>query len=377
MTREKREGDYPVELEAQFIIRLPEEPGKVLSELIKSGENFKNRFSIQVHDDMRHGEVRLDHWLLYAKIVDLPTIIESWKSIDRKSLYKCADICQMMLCKEELDPIVEEESPTKNKRKDPLKVDKKYLWPHGITPPTKNVRKRRFRKTLRKKCTEAPEIEKEVKRLLRADNEAASVTWEVVTEDEGSTSKSNESVASIPKVKSKKEPLKTNVSKTNQTSKVEDIFGGALSDSDIEDDNINIDEPADESLLDTNSTNALYDIKGYNLPTQFQSEMFNPPKKKSVAYKGNISHEKDSKHSNYQVDLSKNLGSGGSYDIQRLQELAADLAELKQRKQKTQLEISGMENMTLKQRFQEVLKSINTEIMVKEKEYQSLKSQFK
>lgn len=63
-------------------------------------------------------------------------------------------------------------------------MDKKFLWPHGITPPLKNVRKRRFRKTLKKKYVEAPEIEKEVKRLLRVDNDAVSVKWEVISDDD-------------------------------------------------------------------------------------------------------------------------------------------------------------------------------------------------
>ena len=46
----------------------------------------------------------------------------------------------------------EEEDP-KKKRRDPHKVDKKYLLPHGYTPPLKNVRKRRFRRTLKKKVS--------------------------------------------------------------------------------------------------------------------------------------------------------------------------------------------------------------------------------
>ena len=59
------------------------------------------------------------------------------------------DDFQMLMVREEEDPPEEEDS--KKKRRDPNKVDKKYLWPHGYTPPIKNVRKRRFRKTLRKK----------------------------------------------------------------------------------------------------------------------------------------------------------------------------------------------------------------------------------
>lgn len=115
----------------------------------------------------------MDHHLLHTKVYDLPTVIEALKTIDNKSFYKTADICQLMICKTEPE-IEEEESPNKNKKKDPNKVDKKFLFPHGITPPCKNVRKRRFRKTLKKKYVEMPEIEKELKRLLRLDNEAVS-----------------------------------------------------------------------------------------------------------------------------------------------------------------------------------------------------------
>jgi TATA-binding protein-associated factor Taf7 len=41
--------------------------------------------------------------------------------------------------------------PVKKGKDGERKVDKKFIWPHGITPPLKNVRKRRFRKTLKKK----------------------------------------------------------------------------------------------------------------------------------------------------------------------------------------------------------------------------------
>lgn len=126
---------------------------------------------------MRHGEVRVDHWLMTAKVVDLPTIVESLKTIDSKGFYKTADICQMLCCKEEDDQTTTDEDSPQKKKKDPNKVEKKYLWPHGVTPPTKNVRKRRFRKTLKKKYVEAPEIEKEVKRLLRSDNDAVSTDF--------------------------------------------------------------------------------------------------------------------------------------------------------------------------------------------------------
>uniref|UniRef100_A0A1A9V0E7 TAFII55 protein conserved region domain-containing protein n=1 Tax=Glossina austeni TaxID=7395 RepID=A0A1A9V0E7_GLOAU len=182
--QEPKPRDDGVELENQFILRLPEEAAKVLREALQSpSSNLKDRISIRLDNDLRYGEVRFDHWLLHAKVVDLPTIIECLKTIDNKTFYKSADICQMMICKEEPHDLDNNESPNKGKKKDPNKVDKKFLWAHGITPPCKNVRKRRFRKTLKKKNVEAPEIEKEVKRLLRIDNDAVKVEFEIINED--------------------------------------------------------------------------------------------------------------------------------------------------------------------------------------------------
>ncbi|KAJ2949866.1 hypothetical protein O0L34_g11185 [Tuta absoluta] len=370
----KREvTDHLVELESQFILRLPEEPAKALREVIRSGENFKNRLTIQIENDMRNGEVRFDHWLLHGKIVDLPTIIESLKTIDRKSVYKTADICQMMICKDELDPTVtEEESPTKNKKKDPFKVDKKFLFPHGITPPTKNVRKRRFRKTLKKKSAEAPEIEKEVKRLLRADNEAVSVTWEVIQEEDKQKPEAGTSS------KQEKGKMKKEMKMEAASSKVEDIFGGALSDSDLEDENINVD--IEDSRLSSYgdhysdlSAQGAADFKGGQFATQFSSEMFsssndtNRRPGPSTSYKGD----------QYTSDDYMNPQSSDNSNSFKLQQIATELEELKARRQRTQLEISGMENMTLRQRFQDILQNLNKDIKYKEMEYQSLQSSMK
>ncbi|CAK1588599.1 unnamed protein product [Parnassius mnemosyne] len=391
MNKEKREPEYPTELESQFILRLPEEPAKLLREVLKSGENLKNRLNIQIENDMRHGEVRFDHRLMHAKIVDLPTIIESLKTIDNKSFYKTADICQMMICKDEPDtPSIEEESPAKNKKKDPYKVDKKFLWPHGITPPTKNVRKRRFRKTLKKKCVEGPEIEKELKRLLRADNEAVSISWEIVQEeDDHPKPEASSSSHSKPDRKSKAERSSKRESVTSdatnpESSNVVDIFGGAVSDSD--DDNINVEmedsrlSPCDSRLSDTNSMHAMGDMHSKrDLPVQFESQMFQggqiskrsrshsratTPAVSVVSKSGGLSSEDDGDYQSR--DMSKD-------NMQfRIDQLRTELEELKQRRQRTQHEIAGMENLALRQRFQDILHTLNQDIMYKDMEYQGL-----
>ncbi|VVD02439.1 unnamed protein product [Leptidea sinapis] len=341
MNRDKREMDYPTELESQFILRLPEEPAKVLNDVLKSGENLKNRLSIQIENDMRHGEVRFDHWLMHAKIVDLPTIIESLKTIDNKSFYKSADICQMMLCKFEPDQ-PEEESPSKTKKKDPYKVDKKFLYPHGITPPTKNVRKRRFRKTLKKKNIEAPEIEKEVKRLLRADNEAVSVTWEVIQEDEEQQKPETKTPAQVKseKKKSAKATKKEAVDKqTIDKSNVVDIFGGAVSDSDNEEETRGMDDSGMSQY--SRMSDSMQDKIQETYPFQFEPQMFQK-KDSNIKMERNASAKTEQSMSQ-QMEAS---GSSRQYDEEdsrdndnmamRIEQVKAELDELKERRQRTQ-----------------------------------------
>lgn len=300
----------------------PQEPAKLLREAVREGaNNLKDRLTVKLENDMRFGEVRFDHWLLHAKILDLPTVIESLKTIDGKSFYKTADVCQLLLCKDELDlPTTDDESPNKNKKKDPNKVDKKYLWPHGITPPCKNIRKRRFRKTLKKKFVEAPEIEKEVKRLLRADNEAVKCSWDLVTDDQDDhkniQSLQNElgmpeSSGHHEKKKGKKGGDKDHHhhhrhsgGDSTQIPRDIDIFGEDLSSSD-EDDSHNINVELDENSRLSADDSRLYDYDSsmhgaggaaggtggishnsnmstqdeqHKLVTAFNKHMFNSPK---------------------------------------------------------------------------------------------------
>lgn len=175
------------ELESQFILRVPSAVADDLREAVRQGNsNLKERLAISLESTNRTGLVRFDAWHLPSRVFDLPCVIESHKTLDRRTFYKTADVAQIMICYEPGDePKSEDEAPLR-KRKDALA--KKYLFPHGITPPLKNVRKRRFRKTLKKKYIDFPEIEKEVKRLFREDNEAESVRYEVIrAEDEMKT----------------------------------------------------------------------------------------------------------------------------------------------------------------------------------------------
>lgn len=101
-------------------------------------------------------------------------------------MFKVNNISQMLLCSEQPQPIPQIQSPIQHPSTSSgaklfedkevaaaeeqllkQKREKMYQYPHGMLPPLKNVRKRRFRKTKKKKYMDAPEVEKEVKRLLR------------------------------------------------------------------------------------------------------------------------------------------------------------------------------------------------------------------
>ncbi|XP_057295732.1 transcription initiation factor TFIID subunit 7-like [Hydractinia symbiolongicarpus] len=180
----KSDADKFTELEHQLILRLPEPYAATLDHALQNG-GLKDRLQIEFEDNVRNASVKFDDVLFRAKLYDLPTITESWKTFDKKSLWKTGDICQILICKdpESVEISSDEEETSFDYLKKQLHQAKKYQYPHGLTPPLKNVRKRRFRKTAKQKYVDAPEIEKEVKRLLRADVSAVDVKFEIVNDE--------------------------------------------------------------------------------------------------------------------------------------------------------------------------------------------------
>ncbi|XP_050060182.1 transcription initiation factor TFIID subunit 7-like isoform X2 [Aphis gossypii] len=358
------------------------EAAATLRELIK--KDAKEQLSIKLENDIRVGEVKIGNHHLYAKVVDLPTIIEGQKTIDNKTVYKTADICQMIICKENEDFLLsDEDDKTKVlKKKEPNKVDKKYLWPHGITPPLKNVRKRRFRKTLRKKYVEAPEIEKEVKYLLKSDSEALSVKWEVVSETEVQNNR-----------KIKEEPFMQGEMHNDLKQNIErDIFGEALSDSDEEAGNINImDMDEDMSHLTNDDsrfsdTNSLMEEKPsisgtQKLVTEFTKEMFisDDNSHHGIKMEDGIDSTFDPLHSAEPQTLSTlvplKAGNVSADDIKhRIDQLQQEIEELKEHKKQQDLEIANIENINLRERFINLSNNLLTEQLEKEQQIQELQS---
>lgn len=147
-------------------------------------DSLGERLQIQFFGDMRKASIQINDQVLSAKLVDLPCIVESSKTLDKKTFYKTGDVCQMLVCtQEEADSQSDSaEQLLSTKKKE---AHKSNHWNHGITPPLKNVRKRRFRKTAPKKYIDSPEVEKEVQRLIKEDLAAINVSWKIVADDDG------------------------------------------------------------------------------------------------------------------------------------------------------------------------------------------------
>ena len=114
-------------------------------------------------DDGRNASFTFDGVSRRARLVDLPTILETHKTFDNKQLYKIADISQMLIVDDA--PPLPLAPPTLSGPR-PKANDEEFQHPHGITPPLKYVRKRRFRKRAK---WMVEDVEREVQRLLLAD----------------------------------------------------------------------------------------------------------------------------------------------------------------------------------------------------------------
>ncbi|CAL1277452.1 unnamed protein product [Larinioides sclopetarius] len=376
----KTGGDEPFELESQFILRLPPTPAAALRAAVRSGVmNLEDRLAIQIDNDMRHATVQFDKWTLPAKIYDLPTIIESCKTLDRKIFYKTSDICQIMIAQEGDAVVTDEEVSPKKKEKD---KDKRYMLPHGITAPLKNVRKRRFRKTLKKKYVDLPDVEKEVKRLLRTDTEALHVRYEIVNaEDEKADAKNNEH----GEFEGESFSLEERELSNSQAADVAeyDIFGEVLSSSEesVDDEDVNVVDAGQaarklESIIEEQEKNDEEIDLAKSM--QLSPSQENP-------YEQEYEHESDSMAVSHleSATAGENLGQLLKEQkteeekvalVEKLGELEHIISSLQAKRRAQELEIINIENQALKQRFQNSIERLKQDEMERQMEYNEIMS---
>ncbi|KAB5565208.1 hypothetical protein DKX38_005262 [Salix brachista] len=120
-----------VRMEEQFILRvtpsIAEKLDRLLSETASSSE--EQSLDLSFSEDGRSGTFIIGNEHFPASLLDLPCVVESYKTYDDCALVKTADIGQMIMVREAGDTA-------------PDVVE----YRHGLTPPMRDARKRRFRR---------------------------------------------------------------------------------------------------------------------------------------------------------------------------------------------------------------------------------------
>ncbi|CZT45777.1 related to transcription initiation factor TFIID subunit [Rhynchosporium secalis] len=168
-------------IEEEFILRMaPGEDCDYINHCIKNrligvnkltgGADIVMKF---YEENGRRGAIQVRGNWYATTLVDLPCIVEGMKSWDKRGWWKSADICQMLW----VFARVKDESEAKTIALPPIIDPSNYQFPHGLTAPMYNARKRRFRKRLHR--DEIEKVEREVQRLLDEDQKATTSKYQI------------------------------------------------------------------------------------------------------------------------------------------------------------------------------------------------------
>ena len=168
--------------ENQMILRVPDEIADRLNELFEdeseNADNFIDITPFLTQDPQSKGDItqfkfKFENFESTATLVDLPCIVESMKSVDSINLFKSNDISQMIYVHPNKEKFLEEVPKSEKIAKkvmqsnDPAQPPKPvYLARDGLTPPTKCIRSRYFRKDFPVPPKEVRKVEEKMSLIL-------------------------------------------------------------------------------------------------------------------------------------------------------------------------------------------------------------------
>ncbi|KAM7523151.1 hypothetical protein LguiA_013053 [Lonicera macranthoides] len=162
-------------MEEQFILRVPPSVAERIDQLLSENASSLEDKSLDLSfsDDGRSGTFVIGNDQFPASLLDLPCIVESYKTYDDSVLIKTADIGQMIMVREEADNA-------------PDMVE----YRHGLTPPMRDARRRRFRRELDLNPELVRRVEKDLMNIMSggtAENAdiLAGLHVEVAEQEEG------------------------------------------------------------------------------------------------------------------------------------------------------------------------------------------------
>ncbi|KAM3693112.1 hypothetical protein ACJW30_08G141000 [Castanea mollissima] len=202
-------------MEEQFILRVPPSIAERLDRLLSENENASSSedksLDLSFSEDGRSGTFVIGNDRFPASLLELPCVVESYKTYDDSVLIKTADVGQMIMVREADDAA-------------PDVVE----YRHGLTPPMRDARKRRFR---REPDLNPELVQRVVKDMLKinAGATAENVDAEIAEqEDDGDGSVRN----------ARKKPVPAPVTKADAPETGTNVGEPDRSDSDESDDSI-------------------------------------------------------------------------------------------------------------------------------------------
>lgn len=155
-------------MEEQFILRVPPSVAERIDRLLSENASSSDDKSLDLSftEDGRTGSFVIGNEHFPAYLLDLPCILESYKTYDDSVLIKTADVGQMIMVKEECDSVPDE-----------------VEYRHGLTPPMRDARRRRFRREPDLNPELVRRVEKDLQNIM-AGGTAENMDIEVAEQEE-------------------------------------------------------------------------------------------------------------------------------------------------------------------------------------------------
>ncbi|XP_004238017.2 transcription initiation factor TFIID subunit 7 [Solanum lycopersicum] len=154
-------------MDEQFILRVPPSVAERIDRLLSENPSSEDKLDLSFSEDGKTGSFVIGEEHFPASLLNLPCIVESYKTYDDNVLIKSADIGQMIMVREEGDPV-------------PDVVE----YRHGLTPPMRDARRRRFRREPDLNPELVRRVEKDLQNIMSGGT-AENIDIEVVEQEEG------------------------------------------------------------------------------------------------------------------------------------------------------------------------------------------------
>ncbi|KAK6793161.1 hypothetical protein RDI58_012242 [Solanum bulbocastanum] len=154
-------------MDEQFILRVPPSVAERIDRLLSENSSSEDKLDLSFSEDGKTGSFVIGDEHFPASLLNLPCIVESYKTYDDNVLIKSADIGQMIMVREEGDPV-------------PDVVE----YRHGLTPPMRDARRRRFRREPDLNPELVRRVEKDLQNIMSGGT-AENIDIEVVEQVEG------------------------------------------------------------------------------------------------------------------------------------------------------------------------------------------------